>query len=616
MAKVRKAEKRPPLNKKHKIKCQDWAKKYLKTDFSKVLWTDEMRVTLDGPDGWARGWISKGQRAPLRLRRQQGGGGVLVWPGIFKDELVGPFRVEDGVKLNSQTYCQFLEDNFFKQWYRKKSGIVEELGPNTRMTLQNRLALDMILAEKGGVCEMVGEECCTYIPQNSRVITKATPTGTFLNQEVDSPEYDGTDPGEIPKGSAGCSLLNHLPTREKHFRSDRIPQLNHKYYTQWFHGSNSDSKSKGVSIALHKSLQAQVVASKADSDGRYVFLKLKIAHDLFTIANIYLPNQDQVRACRKYLRDLSAFAEGYVIMGGDFNMVLDCAVDSTLGRSAVSLSQLERLRRALTDSRFCILYIRSMSRVAKTIKRYKETGSYEDRPRKGRPRATSASEDKFIRVTSLRNRRLTEAQIRDQTHLYNNYYEETFCVAGLHGKTAARKPLLRTGNKQKRLVWAKEHKEWTLDQWKSVLWFDESKFDIFGSNHRVFVRCRKGERMDSTCLVPTVKHGGGGVIDNDPKHTSRLCKGYLTKKDSDGVLRQMTWPPQSPDLNPIKMVWGELDSRVKANGLTSAKYLWELLQDCWKTIPSDYLLKLIKRMPRVCKAVIKAKGGYFEEPRI
>lgn len=33
MAKVRKAESRPPLNKTHKLKRQDWAKKYLKTDF-------------------------------------------------------------------------------------------------------------------------------------------------------------------------------------------------------------------------------------------------------------------------------------------------------------------------------------------------------------------------------------------------------------------------------------------------------------------------------------------------------------------------------------------------------------------------------------------------------
>ena len=28
------------------------------------------------------------------------------------------------------------------------------------------------------------------------------------------------------------------------------------------------------------------------------------------------------------------------------------------------------------------------------------------------------------------------------------------------------------------------------------------------------------------------------------QHTFRLCKGYLTKKESDGVMHQMTWPPQ------------------------------------------------------------------------
>jgi transposase len=45
----------------------------------------------------------------------------------------------------------------------------------------------------------------------------------------------------------------------------------------------------------------------------------------------------------------------------------------------------------------------SSSTAAKTNKCYDETGSHEDRHRKGRPRVTSAAEDMLIRVNSLRN---------------------------------------------------------------------------------------------------------------------------------------------------------------------------------------------------------------------
>lgn len=78
IGKVKKVQTRPPINRKHQEQRLAWARKYLKTDFSKVLWTDEMRATLDGPDGWACGWVQKGTEAPVRIRRQQGGGGVMI----------------------------------------------------------------------------------------------------------------------------------------------------------------------------------------------------------------------------------------------------------------------------------------------------------------------------------------------------------------------------------------------------------------------------------------------------------------------------------------------------------------------------------------------------------
>ena len=62
------------------------------------------------------------------------------------------------------------------------------------------------------------------------------------------------------------------------------------------------------------------------------------------------------------------------------------------------------------------------------------------------------------------------------------------------------------------LQWAKENKDWTIKQWSKVLSTDESKFEIFGSNKRVYVWWRFGERIATSCITPTVKHGGGSVM--------------------------------------------------------------------------------------------------------
>ena len=120
MGNVKKMIASPPLSKLHRQKRVEWAERYLKQDFSKVLWTDECRATLDGPDGWARGWVLNGRQSCNRMRRQQGGGGVMFWAGLLANTIIGPFRVQQGVKMNSENYCNFLTTNFLP-WYHRLS---------------------------------------------------------------------------------------------------------------------------------------------------------------------------------------------------------------------------------------------------------------------------------------------------------------------------------------------------------------------------------------------------------------------------------------------------------------------------------------------------------------
>ncbi|KAF2903887.1 hypothetical protein ILUMI_02289 [Ignelater luminosus] len=103
---------------------------------------------------------------------------------------------------------------------------------------------------------------------------------------------------------------------------------------------------------------------------------------------------------------------------------------------------------------------------------------------------------------------------------------------------------------------------------------------------------------------------------NDPKHSFKLCKSFLSEKKRRREIVVLTWPLQSPDLNAIELLWEELDSKVRKNFPKSDNRLWELLQATWQEIDTKILDKLINCMPKLCNAIIKNKGGFIDETKI
>ena len=71
----------------------------------------------------------------------------------------------------------------------------------------------------------------------------------------------------------------------------------------------------------------------------------------------------------------------------------------------------------------------------------------------------------------------------------------------------------------------------------------------------------------------------------------------------------MNWPAQSPDLNPIENLWGEVERCLKGRKFKKPDELFAAVQAAWQNLPQSLITNLIESMPRRCKAVLEAKGA-------
>ena len=73
-------------------------------------------------------------------------------------------------------------------------------------------------------------------------------------------------------------------------------------------------------------------------------------------------------------------------------------------------------------------------------------------------------------------------------------------------------PLLKKQHQQDHLKFAKYHENWTVEDWKRVLWSDETKINRIGSDGRTYTWKQRGEPLLDCTTTPTVKHGGGNNL--------------------------------------------------------------------------------------------------------
>lgn len=342
-------------------------------------------------------------------------------------------------------------------------------------------------------------------------------------------------------------------------------------------------------------------------------------------------------------------------------------MDTTVDEAAQVIALLQSGMRQCDVARQLNLSRFSVRRV---YQRFLETGGYVRRHGSGRRRCTSERDDRFIVSTSLRNRFLNAVELRQQLQTANRRTVSVSTVRRRLGerKIAARRaatgPKLTAEHRRARLQFAREHVNWTLEQWKAVLFSDETRVCLFCNDRRKRVYRRQGERFAQACIQETVEYGGGSCMfwggmsadgktdlvcvsrargargqgsltahryiteiledhvvpyasfvgegftlmhDNARAHTAIIVRDYL----QDVGISVMQWPARSPDLNPIEHLWDHLKRKVRSRdpAPTTLQELKDAVIEEWDTIPQEEILKLVRSMRDRMEAVIRARGG-------
>ena len=291
--------------------------------------------------------------------------------------------------------------------------------------------------------------------------------------------------------------------------------------------------------------------------------------------------------------------------------ITDRIVAATLHKEGMSLKQIaERISR-------------SVSTVSDVIRRFKATEQFENRPRSGRPKISTAREDRKLIRLSRKNRTAPSPLLSTHWALTSGKLPSSRTVrrrlqeAGYEWKRAAKKPRLTKAHKIARKHFCNHVKSWSIEKWRTILFSDEMNIEVDNRKGRIMLRRLPSEKYHPDCIVERTRAGSGSTRlwacmsgygfglfqlfngrlnlhsyidiidknlvaskkklkmpnsfifqqDNAPCHRAKSVANWMKRRN----VKTLQWPPNSPDLNPIENLWSWLDGKLAKEELKRFK---------------------------------------------
>lgn len=234
---------------------------------------------------------------------------------------------------------------------------------------------------------------------------------------------------------------------------------------------------------------------------------------------------------------------------------------------------------------------------------------------------------------------------------------------GYHRYPAFEKPPISEFTRQQRLAFASEYRHWTYKDWSTILWSDET-WVMPGRHSRIWVTRKPGEELDPTCIAEKDREcvgwmfrgcfsgslKGPGVFweadrrlitpDSYCERTVPIICDWIRLRAQEGRqlimmqdwapdppalaaieelrrrgIRMLTWPPNSPDLNPIESCWAWMRNwtsrRYGDDENPSYDILRDRVKEAWEVLPASFLQEQLATMSTRLQAVIDADGGHI-----